>query len=211
MTECEIAEAAELFGGTNQAFVAWLATRPELDRAGTAVQLNAFSAHKAAEAEIARCHAITGHGPAVPNRIAELEDTNHACLLVPLPAVPSRVERLEAYNHGLFHRVQALERQLATMTAERDHALLRMEVAIATSNGLIDVEVKRRIAEATAVACRDEQCRSAGRCMAAPLPCSAARFPDNALRHQSQPIGLLSTADSGRVRLGGYAPTLPPR
>lgn len=36
-------------------------------------------------------------------------------------------------------------------------------------------------------------------------------FPASALRQQRQAIGLLSTADAGRVRLGGYAPTLPPR
>lgn len=161
----------------------------------TETEIAAMIALETAEAAFARCHAITGHGPAVPNRIAELEDTNHACLLVPLPAVPSRVERLEAYNHGLFHRVQALERQLATMTQERDAALLRMEVAIATSNGLIDAEVQRRTAKAAALG----------------LTGTVAAITADTLRHQRQIIGLLSTADAGRVRLGGYAPSLPPR
>jgi hypothetical protein len=40
-------------------------------------------------------------------------------------------------------------------------------------------------------------------------PTHAAPFPAHALRQRHQAIGLLSTADGGRVRLGGYAPTLP--
>jgi hypothetical protein len=41
-----------------------------------------------------------------------------------------------------------------------------------------------------------------------PAP-SPPGIPASALRRQHQAIGLLSTADAGRVRLGGYAPTLP--
>jgi hypothetical protein len=35
-------EVAELFGGTFHAFDAWLQTRPDLARAGTAIQLDEF-------------------------------------------------------------------------------------------------------------------------------------------------------------------------
>lgn len=41
-----------------------------------------------------------------------------------------------------------------------------------------------------------------------PAP-SPPGIPASALRQRHQVIGLLSTADAGRVRLGGYAPTLP--
>ena len=41
-TELTDAEVAEMFGGTFHAFDAWLLTRPDLARAGTARQLNEF-------------------------------------------------------------------------------------------------------------------------------------------------------------------------
>lgn len=41
-----------------------------------------------------------------------------------------------------------------------------------------------------------------------PAP-SPPGIPASALRQRHQAIGLLCTADAGRVRMGGYAPTLP--
>lgn len=151
-----------------------------------------------AEAAFARCHAITGHGPVVPIPRYGWNTTRYA----PQPAVPNRIAELErqvadleARNQGLCDLALRRESELEAMAAQRDHALLRMEAAIATSNSLIDAEVQRRIAKNVA-AIMDRAPRA---------------FPSRALRHQRQPGGLLCTADSGRVRLGGYAPSLPPR
>lgn len=213
-----------------------------------------------AEAAFARCHAITGHGPAVlnricdralrqsvtivPNRIAELERqvTEQGAVILDL-----RVQMADLLlgNRELTGMIDRVDQELADMTAERDHALLRMEAAIATSNGLIDAEVQRRIAEAAAIFERaptvaecglpspttQAECAKQGhqwhdtstgqicaacmvrRGMQGPLGTvvHVPPFPANALRHQRQPGGLLSTADGGKVRLGGYAPSLPPR
>lgn len=147
-------------------------------------------------AEIARCHAITGHGP---GRCPICDAWSCSCAKedAPQPLVPNRIAELERHVSDLKARYQGLcclvltrESELEAMTAQRDTALLRMEAAIATSHGLINAEVQRRIA-----AVGDHAPRA---------------FPASALRHQRQSGGLLSTADAGRVRLGGYAPALPP-
>lgn len=135
------------------------------------------------------------------NRIAELE---------------SQVAYLERENADACAKAAAWE-------AERDDALLRMEVAIATSHAWIDAEVRRRKADAAANAADDQAphrwseeatchaLRAMAGLPAEVYPPARPAFPANALRHKRQAIGLLSTADAGRVRLGGYAPSLPPR
>jgi hypothetical protein len=81
------------------------------------------------------------------------------------------------------------------------HAALKSElIAAALENAWLLREV---------VALRAELALSADQQHAnepAPTP---PGIPASALRRQHQAIGLLSTADRGRVRLGGYAPTLP--
>lgn len=187
--------------------------------------------------------------PALPNRIAELERGVQAAVSQNQADAAYRdrvrVAELERRIDRQCTTILELLAQLAAMTAERDHALLRMEAAIATSHGLIDAEVQRRIAEAAAIFERaptvaecglpspttQAECAKQGhqwhdtstgqicaacmvrRGMQGPLGTvvHVPPFPANALRHQRQPGGLLSTADAGRVRLGGYAPSLPPR
>lgn len=170
---------------------------------------------QSAEAAFARCHAITGHGPGVPIPRYGWNTTRYA----PQPAVPNRIAELEMLVASLSAAVDASDRErdhmhivmlartadCESLIRERDHALLRMEVAIATSNSLIDAEVQRRIGEAKAIA---ESPHQSPHLIAAP---PRLAFPSRALRHQHQSGGLLSTADAGRVRLGGYAPSLPPR
>lgn len=67
-----------------------------------------------AEVEFARCHAITGHGPGVPNRVAELERRG--------AVTRDHLSWLSRENAILRHQLEA-------MTAERDQALLRMPKA----------------------------------------------------------------------------------
>jgi hypothetical protein len=121
-----------------------------------------------------------------------------------LKAHNSSLNALSVQQHARFHgaqehryeleqRAALLEAMLDATTAQRDHAVLRMKAAIATSHAWIDAEVRRR-----------------SQLLGIPEHVAPA-FPANALRQQRQTIGLLSTADAGRVWLGGYAPSLPPR
>lgn len=178
---------------------------------------------QSAEAQIARCHAITGHGPSPQpaqsgvNPIPPQDTLNRICdraLWQSVAIVPDdRVAELErridrqcttilellAQRDAMTAERDAIRVDVCDMVVQRDAALLQMKAAIATSHGLIDAEVQRRIAEAAAV-----------QLLGIPEHVAPA-FPARALRHQSQAIGLLCTADAGRVRLGGYAPSLPPR
>jgi hypothetical protein len=62
----------------------------------------------------------------------------------------ARITDLEVLVANLSGTVDAQERELETLTAELAYANLRMTVAIQTSNQLIEAEVDRRKAEATA-------------------------------------------------------------
>jgi hypothetical protein len=160
----------------------------ERDAAETAALI-----HKRDAAELERqviamnavIHDLTG------GRVVLLQQTD--ALRTNLGYQQERVAELETRVAELEAAVTYANQFTEAMIRERDYAVLRMEVAIATGHAWIDAEVRRP-----------------SQLLGIPEHVAPA-FPASALRQQRQAIGLLSTADGGRVRLGGYAPSLPPR
>jgi hypothetical protein len=121
-----------------------------------------------------RCHAATGHGTLVPDRIAELtaeRDRAHAAVL------------------WLTGRVNQLRAELAPL--EQRNAFL------ADQNAKLFREVQALRGRLTAFVDPDHQPYA----IADPVRCAptvAAPFPARALRQQRQPIGLLTAPRGAR-------------